>query len=124
VFDEFIAIECVGFAGGRMRQRTNFKAFKGAEDVRKFLEAQLPIGVATPIDVFSFLGEQHLTHSGYINTSRYVHSAKPEPFGYIISSAAPSRRIGWLFEAFWHIRFYFDDQKLAQIEVERTGIGL
>jgi hypothetical protein len=122
VFDEFIAIECVAFGGGRMRQRTNFKAFKEADDVRKFLEAELPIGVATPIDVFSFLGEQQLKHSGYIDNSRFIGTVAEKPFEHTIFSGAPAKRA--IFEFWWNIEFHFNDQKLVKIDVHLTGLGL
>jgi hypothetical protein len=122
VFDVFIAIECVAFAGGRMRQKTNFKAFKEAENVRKFLEAQLQIGVARPIDVFSFLGEQELKHSGLIDNSEDVGTVYEKPFEHTIGATAPAK--GFLFEFSWSIEFHFDNQTLVKIDVYLTGFAL
>ena len=102
--------------------KVNFKPFKQASDVREYLESQLPIGTATVIDVFSFLGEQELRHSGLADNSRMVPGLNPLPFEQTIYSSAPAK--GFIFRAYWVIRFYFDNQMLAQIEVHKSGDGI
>ena len=42
-----------------MSKKINFKSFKEAVEVQKAVETYLPIGSATPIDVFSFLGRRN-----------------------------------------------------------------
>jgi hypothetical protein len=106
-----------------MTEIINFKSFKQASDVQAFLEARFPIGIATSTEVFSFLEEQRLEHSGLIDNSEYIGTIHQIPFEYTISSAAPAKRIGWLFEAYWRTQFHFNNQRLAKIEVLKSGVG-
>lgn len=107
-----------------MAQKTNFKAFKEASDVRAFLEAQLPIGVSTPTDVFSFLDEQRLEHSELISHTEPIDPLGEKSFEQIIFSSAPAKRVGWIFETNWYIGFHFNQQRLAEIEVHKDAIAL
>lgn len=104
-------------------EKINFKAFEHKSDLQRFLESQLPIGVANPIDVFSFLGEQNLRHSRFVDNSEAA-SSRLLPFEHTIFSSAPAKRIGWLFEAHWNIRFHFESHKLAKVEVDKIGMGI
>ena len=107
-----------------MRQKMNFKAFKEASVVQKFLEAQLPIGTTTPLDVFLFLEEQKLEHSELVDTSEDTGTIGEKPVEHFIFSKAPAKRLGWIFEANWYIEFHFNHQRLAKIEVSKQAIAL
>ncbi len=107
-----------------MAQKINFKAFKEASDVQKFLETQLPIGVATPTDVFSFLDARRLEHSELINHTEPIDPIGEKSFEQIIFSSAPAKRVGWIFKAGWYIQFHFNHQRLAEIEVHKDAIAL
>jgi hypothetical protein len=102
-----------------MNQKINFKSFKTAEEVQSVLEAHLPLNQATVIDVFSFLGEQGVEHSGLVDNSKYGDIIT-KGYQHIIGGGVKLPRWKWLFEAVWRFDFYFNDGKLVKIEVKKS----
>jgi hypothetical protein len=102
-----------------MSHRINFKSFKTDVEVQAVLEAHLPLNQATIIDVFSFLGEQGVEHSGLVDNSKYG-SIITKGYQHIIGGGVKLPRWKLLFEAVWQFKFYFNDGKLAEIEVKKS----
>jgi hypothetical protein len=113
--------------------KINFKSFRQAIDVEKFFEQHLVLGSATPEDVFLFLDDLGLRHSDLIENSKFIHQVfsyqsdpdiRPSPYEYHISSIAHARPTLFIFENRWMIYFHFNNNKLAEIEVELASVGL
>ena len=109
--------------------KVNFKRFKSPENVKDFLEKQLPLGITTPDEVFAFLDDLGLRHSPLLDSSKSIHKVYNSPadinfnkklslYEQFIATAARARPT-----LFVLLYFHFKAGKLAEIEVEKVDVS-
>jgi len=105
---------------------TKFKSFKNEEDVKRFFESRLSISVSTSSDVLSLLKELDLKRANQITRGEYPRDPNSvfNRYDLTIVSEAPAAPTLLVFANIWLLHFYFNGDKLAQISVNLSSIGL
>jgi hypothetical protein len=115
-------------------QKVNFKQFKTAAEVAGFFKSRLPLGESTPEEVIELLNQLGLHHGGLVHC---VHPRKRVwdqetrsftelslPYHDFIRTDAPAKRDFFLFPNYWKVLFYFNLERLAEIDVEKYDVSL
>src|SRR4029079_5732018 len=99
-----------------------FKRFKKEDDVRKFLETHLAIGLATVDEVVSFLQDASVRDIQTVNDKNILDTADPGFVSMIVirPTARPDLLI---FSNIWVIAFHFKDGILLLINVRKFDVS-
>jgi hypothetical protein len=114
-------------------QKVNFKKFKTADEVAGFFKSRLPLGESTPEEVIELLNQLGLHHGGLVHC---VHPRKRVwdqetrsftelslPYHALIRVDVQAKPDLFVLLNYWKVVFYFDLEKLAEIDVEKYDVS-
>jgi hypothetical protein len=109
-----------------MSNKVNFKRFKNPEEVRSIFTSRLILNESRLIDVLLLLGDMGLrfhksegSYEGIRNGKRIV-----SPYEFRIIADVPAKSDFFIFANYWRIIFHFEQEKLAEIEVDKYDVSL